>query len=81
MSLTKQDLNNIQQLMEVVFDQKIEEKGLVTKKDLSHLPTKDDFYNKMDEVVDELKITREEQLAQQARLDRIESHPNLSSLA
>lgn len=39
----------------------IEEKGLVTKKDLAYLPTKDEFYSRMDEVMGELKAIREEQ--------------------
>jgi hypothetical protein len=41
------------------MDEAIETK-LVTKDHISHLPTKDDFYEKMDEVVGELKAIREE---------------------
>ncbi|OGU57825.1 MAG: hypothetical protein A2V66_10885 [Ignavibacteria bacterium RBG_13_36_8] len=49
MTLTQKDLNEIEQIV----DEQIEEK---TK----NLPTKDDFYEKMDEVVGELKVIREE---------------------
>ena len=39
----------------------IEEKGLVTREDLKYLPTKEEFYSRMDEMMKELKIAREEQ--------------------
>lgn len=42
------------------FDQKIEEKQLVTRKDLKYLPTKDEFYKGMDSIMGELKTVREE---------------------
>lgn len=51
MGLTKGDLNAIKDFVKVT----IEETGLVTKEDLSHLPTKEEFYEKMDEVATELK--------------------------
>ena len=54
-ALDDQDLKAIKDLMEVTIDEAIENKGLVTKPDISHLPTKDDFYNNMDEVVVALK--------------------------
>lgn len=42
------------------------------------LPTKDEFFSKMDEVVGELKISREEQTLQAGRIsyhtDQIEDH-------
>ena len=51
-----------------------------------HLPTKDEFYGKMDEVVGELKAIREEQSVQsqhlsdhEDRIQKIESHPGVSS--
>ena len=49
MTLTQKDLDEIEQIV----DDKIEDK---TK----NLPTKDEFFNKMDEVVGELKAIREE---------------------
>ena len=76
------DLKAIKGLIEVT----IEEKELVTKEDISHLPTKDEFYGKMDEVVSELKAVREEQsvLSHQVsdhadRLEKVENHLGVSS--
>ena len=48
------DLKAIKEVIKVTIDEAIEEK-LVTKVDISHLPTKDEFYTKMDEVMGELK--------------------------
>ena len=71
--LDSDDLKAIKGLIEVTFDEKLDEK-LDAK--LSHLPTKDQFYNKMDEVMGELKTIREEQTLQSHQLseheDRIE---------
>jgi len=39
----------------------VEEKGLVTKDDLSYLPTRDEFNIRMYDVMGELKAIREEQ--------------------
>ena len=84
-TLDKDDLKAIQGLMEITIDEAIEAK-LVTKEDISHLPTKDEFYSKMDEVVGELKAIREEQPLQSYRLSdhedriqKIESHLGISS--
>jgi hypothetical protein len=46
--LDNEDLKAIKGLIEVTIDEAIEGK-LVTKDDISHLPTKDEFYGKMDE--------------------------------
>jgi hypothetical protein len=85
-ALDNNDLRAIKQLMEVTIDEAIETKGLVIKEDMSHLPTKDEFYSKMDEVMGELKAIREEQPLQSSRLSnhedriqKIESHLGLSS--
>ena len=59
-TLDNDDLKAIKDLMQVTIDEAIETKGLVTKADISHLPTKDEFYGKMDEVMGELKAIREE---------------------
>ena len=64
----------------------IEEKGLVTREDLKYLPTKEEFYSRMDEMMGELKTAREEQsgLSQNDRdqFDAIEAlqkiHPHNS---
>lgn len=60
-TLDDQDLKNIKNLIEVTFDEKIEEKGLVTKGDIKHLPTKEEFYSENDKLMKELNDMREEQ--------------------
>ena len=54
---------------------------MVNKDDINHLPIKDEFYNKMDEVMGELKTIREEQTLishrvsdHKDRIEKIESH-------
>ena len=85
-TLDSDDLKAIEQIIEAKMDVVIENRQLVTKEDLSHLPTKDDFYGKMDEVMGELKSNREEQsvLGHQVsdhedRIERIESRVGVSS--
>lgn len=55
--LTKGDLTNIQKLMKVTLDG---DETLVRKEDISHLPTKEEFFKKEDELMGELKTMREE---------------------
>jgi len=85
-TLDSDDLKAIDQIIEAKMDVVIENRQLVTKEDLSHLPTKDDFYGKMDEVMGELKASREEKsvLGHQVsdhedRIERIESRVGVSS--
>ena len=59
--LTAQDLDEI----EKVVDEKIDEKT-------RNLPTKDEFFGKMDEVMGQLKAIREEQPLQSHRLSNHE---------
>ena len=77
-TLDSDDLKAIKDLIEVTVDEKLDEK-LDAK--LSHLPTKDEFYGKMDEVMGELKAIREElavlghQVSDHGdRIEKIESH-------
>jgi hypothetical protein len=84
--LDDDDLKAIKDLTGVTVDEVIEKRDLVTKSDLSHLPTKDEFLGKMDEVMGELKVIREEQPLQshklsnhEDRIEKIESHLSLSS--
>ena len=58
--LDSDDLKAIKDLIEVTVEDVIERKELVTKSDISHLPTKDEFYGTMDKVMGELKAIREE---------------------
>ena len=51
--LTQKDLNQVEEIVDRKLDEKFDEKfGL--------LPTKDEFFGKMDEVMGELKTIREE---------------------
>jgi hypothetical protein len=84
--LDDDDLKAIKDLVEVTVDEVIEKKELVTKSDLSHLPTKDEFFNKMDDVVGELKTIREEQALishrvsnHEDRIEKIESNLGIAS--
>jgi hypothetical protein len=58
--LDSEDLKAIKDLIEVTIEDVIDLKELVIKEHLSHLPTKDEYYTKMDEVMGELKAIREE---------------------
>ena len=84
--LDDDDLKAIKDLIEVTVDEVIENKELVTKDDIGHLPTKDEFYGAMDKVMGELKAIREEvtilghQVSEHTdRLDRIESNQETST--
>ena len=61
--LTQKDLEDI----EKVVDEKIESRT-------SNLPTKDEFYTKMDEVVGELKTIREEQAVLSGLNTKVNDH-------
>ncbi len=85
-TLDNEDLKAIKGLIEVTVEEVVDSKGLVTKADISHLPTKDEFYTKMDEVMGELKTIREEQTVQgqhlsdhDDRIQKIEDHLGVSS--
>lgn len=57
MSLTQKDLNAIRDLIGITIDEDMEEK---LDEKLSKFPTKEEFFNRMDEVMRELKIIKEE---------------------
>ena len=82
-TLDNDDLKAIKQLIEVTFDEKFDEK---LDEKLSYLPSKEEFYGKMDEVMGELKAIREEKAVQgprlsnhEDRIQKIESHLGMSS--
>ena len=84
--LDANDLKAIKDLMEVTVEEAIEKKGVLTKDCIGNLPTKDEFYTKMDEVRGELKAMREEVAIQthqvadhDDRLEKIENHVGISS--
>lgn len=78
-TLDNDDLKAMKDLIEVAVDEKLDE-------NLKYLPTKDEFYGKMDEVMGELQAIREEQAVQsqhlsdhEDRIQKIESLVGLSS--
>lgn len=77
--LTRKDEQKIEEIVERVLDEKLEEK-LEEKfeEKLKFLPTKDEFYEKMDEVIGEIKAMREELTMQSGRIsehsDQLETH-------
>jgi len=82
-TLDNDDLKAIKTLIEVTFDEQFDER---LDEKLSHLPTKDEFYGKMDEVMGELKTIREEQAVQNHqlsdhsdRIEKVESHLGIST--
>ena len=84
--LDSDDLKAIKDLVEVTVDEVIEKRELASKSDLGHLPTKDEFYGKMDKIMGELKAIREEQTVQghhlskhEDRIQKIEDHVGISS--
>jgi hypothetical protein len=58
MTLSGKDLKAINALIGLTFDEKLDaatENTLATKQDVSYLPTKNDFYKMMDEIMGEIK--------------------------
>ena len=85
MALTKNDLSNLKKIIEFSIEEKVPQ---VIKRELSHLPTKDDFYKTMDKIMGELKTIREEQILlshrtsdHEDRLEKLEKiHPSYQHL-
>jgi hypothetical protein len=50
MALTDKDMKALRELFEVILD----EKEVLTKKDIEHLPTKDEFYEQTSEILKRL---------------------------
>jgi hypothetical protein len=81
-SLTNSDFKNIKELVTQAID---ENETLVRKEDVKHLPTKDEFCNKMDEVMGELKTMGEEHTIlsgrvydnHEPRIEKVEKKLNL----
>lgn len=84
MKLTNDDLNAFKSIVEIALEEKIDEKGLVTKKDLKYLPTKDEFYEetlKILKKLDDLEVEKDVLSSHSSNhTDRIEAleklHPN-----
>lgn len=58
--LDDDDLKAIKNLIVVTLDDAIEDKGLVTKEDISHLPTKDEFYEETGKILKRLDDLEQE---------------------
>lgn len=74
--LTQKDLDEIEELIDNKLDEKIK-----------FLPTRDEFYTKMDELMVEIKAIREEQETHSGqhseindRFEKLEKHTGISSL-
>lgn len=61
--LTQKDFDGIEE----IIDKKLEEK-------IKSLPTRDEFFSKMDELMGELKAIREEQTVISGYKDQLEDH-------
>ena len=57
MALTTSDLKNIKLLVKTTID---EDETLVRKDDIKHLPTREEFFDREDKIMGELKTVREE---------------------
>jgi hypothetical protein len=85
-TLDDNDLKAIKDLIEVTVEEVIDKKGVAIKDHIGNLPTKDEFYGKMDQVMGELKTIREEvavlghQVSNHGdRLEKLESDQDTSS--
>ncbi len=58
MPLSKKDLDNIEQLFDLKFEEKLDEK---LDEKLKFLPTKEEFFDQMSKVMGELKAVRDSQ--------------------
>jgi len=84
--LGNEDLKAIKDLLEVTIEEAIESKGLVTKDDISHVPTKDEFHEQIGEILKRLDNLEEEkdvlshQISRDSdRIEKIESRLGMSS--
>ena len=57
MALTNSDFKNIKVLVKATID---EDETLVRKDDIKHFPTKEEFFDREDKIMGELKAVREE---------------------
>lgn len=84
--IKKSRTNNTFEVIKKAVKVALSEMDIVTKKDLKYLPTKEEFYDQTDKLMEELKTVREEQsmLSQHSKdhSDAIEAlqkiHPNNS---
>ncbi len=58
--LDDDDFKAIKNLVEVTVDEILDKKGVAVKGDLSHLPTKDEFYEQTGEIIKRLDDLEQE---------------------
>ena len=54
------DIGSIRNLITVAVDEAVEKNELLSKKDISHLPSKDEFYTEMAKILNKLEDLEEE---------------------
>ena len=79
-TLDNDDLKAIKDLIEVTVEEVIDKKELVSKSDISHLPTKDEFYEetgkilkRLDDLEQEKDVLSHRVSEHEDRLEKIES--------
>ena len=84
--LDAEDLNALKDLIEVTVEDVIERKELVSRTDLSHLPTKDEFYEQTGEILKRLDNLEQEKdvlsdrvSKHEDRIEKIESRLGISA--
>ena len=68
--LTQKDFDEIEKIIDQKLDEKFDQR-------FKHLPTKDEFYVKMDEVMGELKVIREQQETITGKTSNHEDRPEI----
>ncbi len=69
-TLDDDDLQAIQGLMDQTITERINDGALASGKAVSHVPSKDEFFDSQDEQMTELKAIRENQSAQSKQISR-----------
>jgi hypothetical protein len=84
MTITSDEFDQLKDLIKVAVQEVIDDIGVVTKSDISHLPTKDDFYEetsrlykKMEDIETEKDILSAHSSNHSDRLEKLEKiHPH-----
>ena len=77
----------LKDLMKISFREVLDEEQVVTKKDIQHLPTKDEFYaetsklyKKHEDLEEEKDVLSNQVSRNNDRLDRVEKHLGLAAI-
>jgi uncharacterized protein YaaR (DUF327 family) len=86
MAITDQEFLAFKDLMKETINEAIEEKGLVTREDISHLPTKDQFYaetskiyKKLNDIEEANEILTHRVYDHEDRITTVETKLNIST--